>query len=303
MREDHSPSRREEEDVTLGMIEPDMRTTEGEPVAPRVAALDAARQELTEATLAGPPAARPPSGTARRSTRCCNASSSRAAHRRAGGDPRARRLRPPAPLPPFGCRRAGPVRRRRSAPTEERFLRGFLHPLWDLHLVVGHQVRELADFERLETDNPEFLLALLDAGRDRRRSSAARPVRRGVPPARDARARSLELLQQLIDERHAKFNDTLYQLEPDMKDAPGALRDLLARAHDRTADRSRRSSARGRPTRRALDDAEDFLLRVRSIVHLESEAQPERPRPRAAGKGGADRWAMRARSRSSASSG
>src|SRR5258708_3647107 len=46
---------------------------------------------------------------------------------------------------------------------DERFVRGLLHPLWDLHLVLGHQVRELADFERLETDNPEFLLALLDA--------------------------------------------------------------------------------------------------------------------------------------------
>ena len=29
--------------------------------------------------------------------------------------------------------------------------------------MLGHQVRELADFDRLETDNPEFLLALLDA--------------------------------------------------------------------------------------------------------------------------------------------
>jgi [protein-PII] uridylyltransferase len=25
----------------------------------------------------------------------------------------------------------------------ERFLRGFLHPLWDLGVVIGHQVREL----------------------------------------------------------------------------------------------------------------------------------------------------------------
>ena len=46
---------------------------------------------------------------------------------------------------------------------EEQFLRKFLNPLWDLGVVVGHQVRELDDFTRLETDNPEFLLALLDA--------------------------------------------------------------------------------------------------------------------------------------------
>ena len=46
---------------------------------------------------------------------------------------------------------------------EERFVNAVLQPLWDLQLVVGHQVRELADFDELETDNPEFLLALLDA--------------------------------------------------------------------------------------------------------------------------------------------
>ena len=46
---------------------------------------------------------------------------------------------------------------------EEQFLRAFLHPLWDLGVVVGHQVRELDEFSTLEADNPEFLLALLDA--------------------------------------------------------------------------------------------------------------------------------------------
>ena len=32
---------------------------------------------------------------------------------------------------------------------DERFLHGFLNPLWDLGVVVGHQVRELADFSSL----------------------------------------------------------------------------------------------------------------------------------------------------------
>ena len=46
---------------------------------------------------------------------------------------------------------------------DERFVRDLLQPLWDLKLVLGHQVRELADFARLERDNPEFLLALLES--------------------------------------------------------------------------------------------------------------------------------------------
>ena len=152
-------------------------------------------------------------------------------------------------------------------PDEERFLRGFLHPLWDLPLVVGHQVRELADFARLETDNPEFLLALLDARRvvgdpalyTQFLAAFHRP---------EAHASILELLQQLIDERHAKFNGTLYQLEPDTKDAPGALRDLLAvRTIARLTDPALLGHGPADPAR--LDEAEDFLLRVRSIVHLE----------------------------------
>jgi [protein-PII] uridylyltransferase len=157
---------------------------------------------------------------------------------------------------------AGPI-----GAAEERFLRGFLHPLWDLPIVVGHQVRELADFARLETDNPEFLLALLDA---RRIVGDPALHNRFVAAFHgpEAHATILELLQHLIDERHVKFNGTLYQLEPDTKDAPGALRDLLAvRTIARLTDPALLGHGPADPAR--LDEAEDFLLRVRSIVHLE----------------------------------
>src|SRR5687768_6060501 len=46
---------------------------------------------------------------------------------------------------------------------EERFLRRVLHPLWDAGFVVGHQVRDTSEIAELEVDNPEFLLALIDA--------------------------------------------------------------------------------------------------------------------------------------------
>jgi [protein-PII] uridylyltransferase len=150
---------------------------------------------------------------------------------------------------------------------DERFLRGFLNPLWDLPVVVGHQVRELAEFANVEADNPEFLLALLDARRvvgdpalySRFLIAFHRP---------ETHALILELLRKLIDERHANFNDTLYQLEPDIKDAPGALRDLLAvRTIARLTDPDLLGHGPADPAR--LDEAEDFFLRLRSIVHLD----------------------------------
>src|ERR1051325_979690 len=112
-------------------------------------------------------------------------------------------------------------------PAEERFVNSFLNPLWDLGVVVGHQVRDIDEFQRLETDNPEFLLALLDA----RPVAGARSVfeRFGAVFHQPAtHAFILRSLLELIDDRHAQFNSTLYQLEPDVKDAPGALRDLTA---------------------------------------------------------------------------
>ena len=45
---------------------------------------------------------------------------------------------------------------------EERFVKSLLHPLWDLRFQVGHHVRELGDFDHLDTTNPEYLLALMD---------------------------------------------------------------------------------------------------------------------------------------------
>jgi [protein-PII] uridylyltransferase len=151
---------------------------------------------------------------------------------------------------------------------EEQFLRKFLNPLWDLGVVVGHQVRELDDFTRLETDNPEFLLALLDA----RPVAGARSLfdRFGVLfHTADTHAYILKSLLQLIDQRHAGFNDTLYQLEPDVKEAPGALRDLTAtRTIAMLTDPLLLRRGPADPAR--FDQAEDFLLRVRSTLHLDA---------------------------------
>jgi [protein-PII] uridylyltransferase len=77
----------------------------------------------------------------------------------------------------------------------------------------------------------------------------------------------LGALQELIEARHAQFNGTLYQLEPDVKDAPGGAARHRRGADDRGGERSVAPAAARR--RGALAQAEDFLLRVRTLLHLE----------------------------------
>ncbi len=152
---------------------------------------------------------------------------------------------------------------------EQRFATAFLTPLWDLGVAVGHQVRELEDFRVLEADNPEFLLALIDA----RHVAGSRSVFdqfNALFHVAATHAHILRSLLRLVDERHASFNATLYQLEPDVKEAPGALRDLAA-ARTVALLTDPLLLRRGPADTTRFEDAEDFLLRVRSIVHLETD--------------------------------
>ena len=151
---------------------------------------------------------------------------------------------------------------------EERFLRSILHPLWDLRLDVGHHVREIAELERADTDNPEFLVALLEA-RFLAGDAALFEQLTTLCQGPDAAWRDpmLAALRDLLEQRHAQFNRTLYHLEPDLKNAPGALRDISAvRMITQFEDPARRLDVRVKIGR--VDEAEDFLLRIRSILHL-----------------------------------
>ena len=152
---------------------------------------------------------------------------------------------------------------------EERFVNAVLQPLWDLQLVVGHQVRELADFDELDTGNTEFLLSALDArpiaGDDQ---LFARLQKRVATVVSEDHARSIDALLELIEQRQLQFNGTIYQLEPDIKNAPGGLRDIAAIRYLQTLGGERQEGARARSAATVLE-AEDFLLQIRGILHAE----------------------------------
>ena len=163
----------------------------------------------------------------------------------------------------------------RIAAAEERLAKAILHALWDLGFDVGHQVRQVAELEHVETDNPEFLVSVSDA-----RFVAGEPAvfdrlaARVLDAGSPWRGATVDALRELVAERQRHYSRTIYHLEPDIKEAPGGLRDLSA---IRTLTALTSAEAAGASPliagRRdeALDEAEEFLLRIRSMVHLDNK--------------------------------
>jgi [protein-PII] uridylyltransferase len=102
----------------------------------------------------------------------------------------------------------------------------FLRRLWDCGLRVSQSVRTLAECLEVHDQNIELNISLLDlrwlAGDRALYNGLAEKMPRFLQANRDALVRNLS---RLTHERHAKFADTLYHLEPAIKEAPGGLRD------------------------------------------------------------------------------
>ena len=102
-----------------------------------------------------------------------------------------------------------------------------LRELWDLRLRVGHSLHSLAECGRLYRENLEFNVALLDCRFLAGDQQLYLRLRDDVLPrfvARDGE----ELIRNLADrarQRHAKFSNTIFHLEPNVKEGPGGLRD------------------------------------------------------------------------------
>ena len=106
-------------------------------------------------------------------------------------------------------------------------LRSIGQELWDFGVRVSPATRKIAECERFSADNAEFTLSLLDhrllAGDTGLYARLAGDV---IPKLiqRDQKVIVARLLE-LTSERHAKYGDTLFHLEPNIKDCPGGLRD------------------------------------------------------------------------------
>jgi [protein-PII] uridylyltransferase len=111
---------------------------------------------------------------------------------------------------------------------DEEAIKTVLHPLWNLQFKVGHQIRHIDDFKEFDDSHMESYTAFLDCrlliGDPAIANEFEYEILRGL--IRKHRDRFLNALVDMKSARYKEFGDTIYQLEPDLKDAPGGLRDV-----------------------------------------------------------------------------
>jgi len=156
-------------------------------------------------------------------------------------------------------------------------IRDFSQALWDLRLKLSPSSRKISECERFDPENLEFAISLLDCRYLAGDRDLFVKLREHVVPRMAARESKMlvEKLGELTRERHAKFGFTVFHLEPNVKDAPGGLRD-----HNLVGWLSAISSlSKGRgwegvqsplplATREQFEAAFSFLTSVRSFLHF-----------------------------------
>lgn len=172
-------------------------------------------------------------------------------------------------------------------PSGERtsaFVEAFVAFLWDIRMQVGHSVRSVDECLKEGADNLTVITSLLEA----RLLAGEKPLflqlrgrLREHNPWSSAAFFEAKMAEQRA--RHARFGDTAYNLEPNVKEGPGALRDLhvvewVAKRHFGCVDLHCLVQADFITPREydTLMRARNFLWRLRAGLHYAAGRHEER---------------------------
>lgn len=154
-------------------------------------------------------------------------------------------------------------------------LEAFLMLLWDIGLEVGHSVRTLQDCIEQATDDITIATNLMEARNLCGSESLFERMQQSVGP--DTVWPSAHFFRAKLKEQHrryARFDDAVYNLEPNVKEGPGGLRDgqMIGWVFKRHfgSNRLRDLIAQNFITRDEYDtlmDSQRFLWKVRFGLH------------------------------------
>jgi len=156
-------------------------------------------------------------------------------------------------------------------------IRRFSQELWDLKLKLSPATRTVAECERFDPNNVEFAISLLDCRYLAGNRDLFARLREKVVPRLVAREckNLIQNLGEITRGRHHKFGNTVFHLEPNVKDGPGGLRDYnvaywlaLISAMEKLRTWPDPKTLLPVSSRRPLEDALDFQMSVRCFLHF-----------------------------------
>ncbi len=157
---------------------------------------------------------------------------------------------------------------------ERAVVSAFQQRLWDAGLRISHSVRTVADCTELHDQNVELNISLLDqrflAGDAALHGQLTERLPRFIHSQRENLVRNLAALTAT---RHEKFNRTMYHLEPNIKEAPGGLRDLQIAGwlSDIKSQERQGPIARTEALPEDMEAARQFLFALRCYLHFHNE--------------------------------
>jgi [protein-PII] uridylyltransferase len=166
----------------------------------------------------------------------------------------------------------------------EQLLSSFLTSLWDIGLDIGHSVRTVRQCKQQARDDITIMTTLIEARLLDGPESLFNEMREAVSAKKIWNsAKFFEAKRNEQIERHHRFDDTAYKLEPNVKGSPGGLRDIqmigwVAKRHFgvRTLDELVQHDFLSPGQLQILKDGEAFLWRVRFGLHVLTGRQENR---------------------------
>jgi [protein-PII] uridylyltransferase len=155
-------------------------------------------------------------------------------------------------------------------------IRSFCQELWDLRMKLGPTTRTVAECDHFDQQNVEFTISLIDSRFLAGDRDLFTRLHDKVLPRFFAREGNY-IIQQLAEvtrSRHAKYGNTVFHLEPNVKEAPGGLRDYnvafwlsLLSAMNKERSWPTEETLLPESARKSFDPALQFLSSVRAFLH------------------------------------
>lgn len=166
--------------------------------------------------------------------------------------------------------------------TEETKIASFISTLWDIGLDVGHSVRKIHECIDESKKDISTQTNLMEArfliGSKSLHSQFTKVISQNLEEKKFCDGKMVELKQ-----RHSRYNDSFQNLEPNLKESPGGLRDLQtilwisqAAGYGSSWEAIRSSGIITKSEQLQLEKHERALTLVRTLLHVQAGRKEDR---------------------------